>query len=674
MPTFRPTFLAALLCGCAPLPDAYEGVQLRFDPASATPGDGFFAAPFPMDERLGDDGRMPIVDLPGARNLPLLEGLAETASEHRVSQIPVIWFGLRGALGELNPDRPIHGEDAPILLVDVDPASAERGRRVPVVASVVRSDAYAPVPLLAVSPVPGFVLRPATTYAAIVLRELGDADGELLGTPAEVLAGLRGRARDARDWPERVEAWSGLRDALPELDLTPDDVAGAAVFTTGDVVADVFELTEAVRQAHPVVIEGLAIAEQRGGSWPRYCELHGTVRMPQFQRGEPLFNTEGLFEFGGDGLPVVQRYDDLPVVITVPREPMPEAGYPLAMYFHGSGGRSDQLVLRGPVTRSGELAEGEGPAFVLAGQGFAAAGIAHPVNPERVPGATAIAYLNFANLKAFRDTFRQGIIEQRLYLDALLDLRIPSAALEGCEGVSLPSGGSAYRFDEASVVAMGQSMGGMYTNLVGAVDPRIQAVVPTGAGGHWSRFILITELLARQGLDATALLGNLLGLDEGFTWMHPALHIAQLAWEPAEPMVYLPRLAEDPLPGHPVRPIYQPVGEGDSYFPPPIFDAFALAYGNDQAGEEVWPSMQRRLALAEGGGAGLLSYPVSHNRVALDGTPYTGVVVQYAGDGFTDPHVIFTQFPEVKAQYACFFGSWLRAGVAEVVAGDGCDW
>ncbi len=69
-------------------------------------------------------------------------------------------------------------------------------------------------------------------------------------------------------------------------------------------------------------------------------------------------------------------------------------------------GRGTVLVPDGMPTK------GEGPAHVLAAHGFASVGCAHPVNPERLPGASDTAYLNFDNLAAFRDTFRQGVIEQ----------------------------------------------------------------------------------------------------------------------------------------------------------------------------------------------------------------------------------------------------------------------
>src|SRR5690606_24083668 len=137
------------------------------------------------------------------------------------------------------------------------------------------------------------------------------------------------------------------------------------------------------------------------------------------------------------------------------------------------------------------------------------------------------------------DVFRQGVIEQRLFLDALLALEIPESATEGCSGVA-----GAHRFDPEKVVALGLSMGGMYVNLVGAVDPRIQVVAPTGAGGYWSRFILVTPRLPDPSL-----LGALLGIRGEVHWLHPVMQLAQSAWEWAEPFVYVPRLARRPLPG-----------------------------------------------------------------------------------------------------------------------------
>ena len=67
-------------------------------------------------------------------------------------------------------------------------------------------------------------------------------------------------------------------------------------------------------------------------------------------------------------------------------------------------------------------------------------------------------------------------------------------------------------------------------------------------------------------------------------------------------------------------------------------------------------------ALALDGRDGLAEYPVLDNARSEAGAAYTGVVVQYAGDGWSDPHEIFVQLPEVRYQYGCFLRDVVRGG------------
>jgi hypothetical protein len=115
-----------------------------------------------------------------------------------------------------------------------------------------------------------------------------------------------------------------------------------------------------------------------------------------------------------------------------------------------------------------------------------------------------------------------------------------------------------------------------------------------------------------------------------------------------------------------VRPVYEPVGQGDSYFPTEVDDAVALAYGHKEAGEVVWADMQSALALESLDG--VAAYPVAQELTSADGTPYTGVVVQYQGDGIYDPHAIFAQLDAVKYQYGGLFASFIATGTATVPA------
>lgn len=302
------------------------------------------------------------------------------------------------------------------------------------------------------------------------------------------------------------------------------------------------------------------------------------------------------------------------------------------------------------------------PAHVLAGQGFAMAGSSLPASPDRWPGADAFAYLNLNNPVALRDTFRQGIVEQRIFFDALARLSVPKEVLAGCAGATLPAGEAAFRYSLDRLTAQGQSMGGMYTNLIGATEPRIGAVVPTGAGGYWTYFVLQTPKVPGAG----TLLGLFLGTQQKLDALHPAMSITEAALEPVDPLASVPRLARRPLDGHPVRPIYEPVGKDDSYFPTPIYDAMALGYGHPRAGDDVWSTLGEAQALV--GLKDPVAYPLRGNARSETGAPYTGVVVMVAPPAGTDGHSVYRRVDGVMHQYACFHGSFHRTGAASVVA------
>ena len=625
----------------------------------------FFDSPFPSDLRLTSAGKPDMSAFPNPRDIVIVADLLKVAGDRPGFPVmPVAYFRFNAPLSpHTNSDVVPAATDAPVLLVDIDPDSPERGRLFPTVALTLIIDDYMDGYGLAVAPRPGFVLSGDRTYAFVVMRDFGDEAGNPLGVADEVADLARGKVPDGA-WGEAAAAlFTPLWPTLTTLGIDTSEVAAATVFTTADVVADLYALTSALLDDYSVTIDGLAV-DSDDGDHERFCELLATVSYPQFQKGKPPFNREGLFELDADGLPIWQRDEVAPVVITLPKGEMPAAGYPLMVYFHGSGGLSSQVVDRGQqVDLDSSPRIGEGPAYVVAAHGLAAAGSALPVNPERVPGASDIEYLNFNNLTAFRDTFRQGVIEQRLFIEALRTLEIAPATLAGCSGNTLPDGATAFKFDPDALVALGQSMGGMYTNLIAPVEPRIRAAVPTGAGGLWNLFILETSLLE----GTKDLLAIIIGTPaEELTFMHPGMHLLAMGWETSEPVVFMPRLARRPLPGHPVRPIYEPVGEGDEYFPTVVYDAVALAYGHEQAGDDIWPTMQSVLALDELDG--IINYPVVDNLTSANGDAYTGAVVQYEGDGIRDPHVIFVQLDEVKYQYGCFLETFLERGVATIPA------
>jgi hypothetical protein len=255
----------------------------------------------------------------------------------------------------------------------------------------------------------------------------------------------------------------------------------------------------------------------------------------------------------------------------------------------------------------------------------------------------------------------------RLFLSALEKVQLEPSILAGCAGATLPTGATHFKFDLEHLVLTGQSMGGMYTNMLAAIEPRVKAAVPTGAGGHWTHFIFLTPL--NNGLFPGAL--NLALSTKGtLSYVHPMISIAAATLEGADPVVYVPRISRRPLEGHPVRPIYEPSAPNDSYFATQTYDAIALAYGHPQAGGVQWDSMQDALALA--GLEGIRTLPLSDNLKSENGTAYTGAVLQFEpkaapGDLVADGHAIYSRRDDVKFQYACFAETFL-AGKARILA------
>lgn len=643
--------------------------------------DQFYNLPYPSDLRLDSQGHPELSGFPVFTEFfGFFKRLRTIASDRPGFPTTAAgYFRFDQPLAPQNPNQLIPTKsNAPILLIDVDQASPERGRLFPVVASTPQPDAfYVPPYLLAVAPYPGIVLKPNRQYAYVIRRSLKDANGQRL-KPTDTFKQLRNGETPQGSLKHKFQAYilyKPLLETLDQLDINRNSVVNATVFTTGDVVTETAQLSNQVLARYNRSITNLLYKPDNRISDLGYCKFVADIKLPQFQKGTPPFlffeKRAGLFEFNPSGKLKEKGNDTIPLVITLPKTPMPKDGYPLMMYYHGSGGLSSQVVDRGPVRDpGGKRIPGRGPADVVARFGFASVGSALPVNPERIPPSVSELfgnrpYLNPTNPSAYRDTFRQGVFEQRLIIEALDRLTIPPSALGDCDGPTLPDGIQNFRINTSSMIALGQSQGAQYATMMGAVEPKIQAVIPTGSGGFWS--LLFASFTNSDGADfekISNILGFVLQKNDPIDHLYPPLRLLQSSWEAAEPMVYMPRIAKRPLPNHPARSIYQPVGEGDNAFPEEIFNAVALASGVEQAGEKIWPEMQDSLALE--GLDGILTYPVENNVKSDDGRPYTGVVVQYKGDSLANSHTIFSQLDDVKFQYGCFMDSAHKTGKAVV--------
>lgn len=600
------------LLACAQPLDDLPGTRVMFHPDADLTQD-FHHLPWPLDTRRTAEGAPDTEGMPVPADNAVIAQLVEQIGETRgFSQIPTVFFRFEANIA---PTGLTDGVQPHVWFVSLD-----SGRRVPAFASTPEVDDYVSANTLLVQPVHGFVLDADTRWAAVVERDYDD-----LGSPSALREALAGHGP--------------LGEAFAEVaqHIDPDRVAAATVFTTGDAVGDTYAFTEAVRATSAPALQAFRVEEEH----PRFCEVHATLDLPQFQEGEPPFDSDGTFVWDGE-LPAPRAVETVPVALSIPHGLMPPGGWPVVVYAHGSGGAFDQVVDRGPITEpGGEPTPGLGPAHVLAARGIAAVGMATLLSPDREGGQSGRGYLNLFNLPAYRDTWRQAMADTRLLLDSLETATVPDAC--GSEAV----------FDTDRILVMGQSAGGHLSTEIAALDPRVTAAAPTGSGGFWS---LVLTTNPREGVPPE-LIAVALGTSVVPDAMHPGLAIVQQAWESAEPLVYASRVARSPL--HTPADLYVPASQDDGYFPEPIYDAMAVAYGVELAGPTLWDSMPERLQLA-----GLdtdLAYPVSGN------LGHTSVVTQWAPDGVADSHGAFAQEPGIQHQYGCFFRTHLDEGTGRVV-------
>ena len=126
-------------------------------------------------------------------------------------------------------------------------------------------------------------------------------------------------------------------------------------------------------------------------------------------------------------------------------------------------------------------------------------------------------------------------------------------------------------------------------------------------------------------------------------------------------MVSMPRVGRRPLTGSPSRPVYKPVGQGDSYFPEATYDAMATAYGHKETGRYLADHANRPRARGRPRHPALLGGERPHLGERRDLHRHGGAVPR---GRVYDPHALYSQLDTVKYQYGCFFSTFLQTGTA----------
>lgn len=628
--------LAACLVTClAACTEAPPTTALFAVPGASAAGE-FYDLPFPNDLRRHADGRLDLALFPA--NSLLVE-------EFRAAAETLDGFGLNAAMfarfdGALDPTslpdpRASLADDASVYLVDVDPASPERGQRIPL---VTRFRAEGTQTLggnhLVARPYPGFPLSEGTTYALVITTRVRGGNGDPV-LPASELAAVLDPVGDPA-FAHAREVYQPLLDYLDEPGGDERaDVASAAVFTTQRATHIAAALREAVYAAPaPVATDVRATLVST-----QLTVFVGAYEAPSFQAGTvPYTNApDGEIRIGPDGAAIVQRMEPMRFALTVPAGPVPAGGWPIAIYQHGTGGDYASFISDGTADR-------------LATEGIAVISTDQVLHGPRNPGGSPeLDFFNYTNPYAARDNPVQGAADAWSLLRVALGLSLLDE-----------DGERTHTFDRTRVYFFGHSQGGVTGPGFVAFEPALSGAVFSGTSG----LLYLNLLYKTQPFDIPSLVETFLR-DDPLDEDNPSLALAQMWIERADGINYAPLMVRKPPvddAGERLAPrnIFQLEGITDTYSPNLGIQAFATAIGGDivmQRDASELPGLALR-------GRGLVPAPVTNN---LEGV--TAVLSQYRQQPGSDGHFVVFDVPRAGVQAATFLGTLARTGEATVIPG-----
>ncbi len=626
----------------------------------------FFDAPFPSAHRRNPDGTVSVDGFPVLEPmLPFVDQLIGLVNGTLTGAGTTsgIFFRLERDPGPLPTVVESVSDGSPVFLVGVDSNRPDFDVRVPIETRYqVDGGPYGAVRQLSLLPLQGRPLHPDTTYAAVILRDLGGDDGRL-GQHPDVGLLAHGDVPDGIS-ADAASTYSSALDALAASGIEASDIAGLAVFTTQDPTAELLRAAAWARAngPQPTPLQAWELTDV----YESYCVYRTEVEMPVFQSGAPPFSGEGgAWVLDGVGDPVLQATERSRVDVTIPRTTSPADGYPTVLYVRTGGGADRALIDRGVRDEDGASVAGTGPAVQLAAVGWAGIEVDGPHGGLRnvTMGDEQFLMFNMTNPVAMRDNVRQSALELAL-IPALLDsLELDTS---GC-----PEAGNAGTFDVDSLALIGHSMGATIAPLALAAAPELRLAVLSGAGGSWIANVVHKESPFPVRPLADSIVGYT-GTGRTLNMHDPLLTLLQWGGEAADPPVYGRLLGAD---SEEPRDILMIQGIVDSYILPPMANALSLSLGLDLAGparDELDPrlnafaSWSDVAALAEVPGSAV-DLPAAGN--LPDGR--TGAVVQYDEDPIEDGHEVFFQLDEPKRLLRCFLATGAD-GAATVVA-DGTD-
>lgn len=543
---------------------------------------------------------------------------------------------------------------AAVQLIDIDPASADQGKRHLV--ETYWRDAeglYWLEHTLAVQPALGYPLLPNHKYAIVVTNALKAAGGGTV-SPSEDLKEVLGLAAPTDHTKAAHDQLAPDLAAVIAAGVDPANIVDFTSFTTNDPTADLFKIADVLgtQVPAPTVEDGTWKQDETKADYDVYEARYSPS--PNYQSGTIPFAQPadgGGFVFDASGKPVLQNTFDMRFTLVVPNAakcPMPAAGYPVLLYAHGTGGDYRSIVDEGNSV--GDAAAQQCIASVGTDQIFHGDRPgAPPANDPNREGDIELEFFNLNNPIAARTNGRQGAIdvmqEARLFTETHLSL--PAATSRTKADIL---------FDASRIVFFGHSQGGLNGPLYLAASSTARGGVLSGTGAMIT--VALLEKTEPQPSVAAAV-KTLLGLthegqEDELNLFHPVINLAQSIIDSTDPVNYMPYIITHPRPGFAPKSIYQTEGvnsdgTGDSYAPPHGIEIASVAMGLPREAPGQHPVTE-----ASWSGLGDVTVPAGGLSGNLAGGQASGVLGQFVPAPKDDGHFVVFDVPACRLQAAQF--------------------
>jgi len=643
------------LAGLIGLPQPWAGVECEedagpfrayFEVPGSEPLSDFFRLPYPNDIRLSA-GRPDLTGFPtpgdGILGYDLVQRYVDAVESRQNG------FGLSPAVqfrfsGSPNFDTLTASGDArTVHLINVDVTSPEYGRRRGLrwAANTGRTR-YMCANQMMIRSNWGDPLLPNTTYAFMITRGVRSAEGQALQRDddfAAMLQATRPEGRLGAAW----DAHAKLRDWLADSEAEPpaaDDLFFASVVTTGDPLSAVEALAAEAREADVELSSATLCtsgasspcefgeARRACGDSQDFFEVHGTLNLPSFQEGNAPFEAAG-----GAATPGIKRREDVCVAMTIPKTDVPEAGWPVLIVAHGTGGNFKGHVGDiGPAVNSIAI-DGETINFVTIGWDQVLHG-SRRGGSERHPNELVF---NYENPAAAQGNFLQGAAEIAAIISFVEGLEISAEDSPTGEEIKL---------DAENIWFFGHSQGGTTGPLALPFETRVKGSIFSGAGAG-----LTLALMGKTSPVNSPAAVRFVLQEPSASANHPVLNMLQGYFDPVDPHNFARRMTTRAIPDRTYRQhVFQTIGVGDTFTPPDALQTMAVALQVTMA--EPFPEPFDGVSTAPA--------PLGENSGG-----YTVVGRQYVPSGY-DGHFVIFRDANAQGDLKEFLGTGVLSGIPEI--------